>query len=291
MRTLPQFINQPVFVRSLEEYQTHASQSGNYAQMRQRFELHLVQEKDEFSIPGFCWPCQQSVGFEVDFKYSKPDENQRIPNWRERLICPRCHLNNRLRAIVHLLERVIDPPSDSTIYATEQVTDFFRFLSTRYPNLIGSEFLGSEVPFGACTATGVRNESVTALTFDTSEIDCLLSFEVLEHVPDYHAAIQEFARVLRPGGSLLLTIPFDCNRYEHLTRATVEFDGTIIHHLPAEYHGDPINSEGCLCYKTFGWQLIDQLHEAGFSEAVAALYWSPEFGYLGGEQLSFIARK
>lgn len=38
-------------------------------------------------------------------------------------------------------------------------------------------------------------------------MDCAVSFEVLEHVEDERAALDEIRRVLRPGGSLLLSVP------------------------------------------------------------------------------------
>ncbi|MDT8387666.1 MAG: class I SAM-dependent methyltransferase [Thiogranum sp.] len=38
--------------------------------------------------------------------------------------------------------------------------------------------------------------------------DAVLCTEVLEHLPDPNAAIREFSRLLRPGGSLILTAPF-----------------------------------------------------------------------------------
>lgn len=37
--------------------------------------------------------------------------------------------------------------------------------------------------------------------------DCVFSFEVLEHLPHPQRAMAEMARVLRPGGMLLLTVP------------------------------------------------------------------------------------
>jgi SAM-dependent methyltransferase len=45
-------------------------------------------------------------------------------------------------------------------------------------------------------------------------IDCMLCSEVLEHVPHPHVAIREFARILRPGGVLLLTVPFLARLHE-----------------------------------------------------------------------------
>jgi len=38
--------------------------------------------------------------------------------------------------------------------------------------------------------------------------DVVLCSEVLEHIPDPVAAIKEFSRILKPGGTLLITAPF-----------------------------------------------------------------------------------
>ncbi|MEM6672643.1 MAG: methyltransferase domain-containing protein [Planctomycetota bacterium] len=47
-----------------------------------------------------------------------------------------------------------------------------------------------------------------ALPVLEGSVDTVLSTEVLEHVPDPRALVDEMARVLRPGGHLLLTVPF-----------------------------------------------------------------------------------
>ncbi|NQU10570.1 methyltransferase domain-containing protein [bacterium] len=49
---------------------------------------------------------------------------------------------------------------------------------------------------------------VTALPFGRGVLDGILCSEVLEHVADYRVAIAEIARVLRPGGRVLITCPF-----------------------------------------------------------------------------------
>jgi demethylmenaquinone methyltransferase / 2-methoxy-6-polyprenyl-1,4-benzoquinol methylase len=47
----------------------------------------------------------------------------------------------------------------------------------------------------------------TALEFPDAHFDALVSMHMIEHVPDLDVALGEMARVVRPGGSLLLVYP------------------------------------------------------------------------------------
>jgi ubiquinone/menaquinone biosynthesis C-methylase UbiE len=49
---------------------------------------------------------------------------------------------------------------------------------------------------------------ITAMPLGDAIFDVLLCSEVLEHVPAPLAAMREFARILKRGGTLLLTVPF-----------------------------------------------------------------------------------
>lgn len=47
----------------------------------------------------------------------------------------------------------------------------------------------------------------TALRFEDNSFDAIICSEVLEHLPDYDAAIAEMRRVLKPDGKLCISVP------------------------------------------------------------------------------------
>ena len=55
-------------------------------------------------------------------------------------------------------------------------------------------------------ATAVQGDAL-ALPFADATFDRVIASEVLEHIPDDTAAMRELARVLRPGGSMAVTVP------------------------------------------------------------------------------------
>ena len=196
-----------------------------------------------------------------------------------------------MRAAIHIFEQICQPQLDDAIFLTEQITPLFQWFARNYHDVVGSEYLANKVPFGQIDKRGLRNETLTGLTFADNQFSYILSFDVFEHIPDYEMALQECLRCLKPGGALVFTVPFARNSEKHTIRARILSTGELEHILPPEYHGDPLNSSGSLCFYHFGWGLLKQLHALGFSSATAYLYWSSEFGYLGHEQILFIAKK
>lgn len=60
--------------------------------------------------------------------------------------------------------------------------------------------------YGAYNCDG--HQDVLALSWPDAHVDAVMCLEVLEHVPDPFRAAHEIQRVLKPGGQLLLTVPF-----------------------------------------------------------------------------------
>jgi ubiquinone/menaquinone biosynthesis C-methylase UbiE len=62
---------------------------------------------------------------------------------------------------------------------------------------------------------------ITAIPVEDSTFDWIICTEVLEHIPRPDLALREFARILRPGGALVLTAPL----------------GSGIHMAPYHFYG------------------------------------------------------
>jgi hypothetical protein len=235
-----------------------------------------------FTIPGYCAICDQAVDFAATTEYGAANSSGAItPNWREQLICPHCHMRNRMRAALHLAIQELGVTPDKQIYITEQFGNGYRWLRGHFEHVLGSEYLSPRRGPGSRTL-GITHQDVQALSLATASFDCVLSFDVLEHVPNPFAAFASFARVLRPGGRLVMTVPFTIKKYDTTVRAMVHDDGRIEHFLPIEVHGnptDPVN--GALCFRHFGWDTLDQLTEVGFTDARVHVYHNRDLGYLG----------
>lgn len=276
---------------SFEEFKCHWQRSAAVRAERRTWQETLCapyrENRANFEVKGFSYPALQTVPFKMDWVSSSGPQ----PNWRERMICPLTNLNTRLRATLHLIDSHCGLYRDSSVYLTEQVTPLFPHLLSRFASLVGSEYIGPDFARGQTDARGIRHEDLTRLSFESGAFDSVMSFECFEHIPDYRTALSECFRILKPGGQILFTVPFKAGEEPHTIRARIKDNGEVEHLMEPEYHGDPMQSAGCLCFTHFGWNLLGDLREVGFSRPHALAVWSKEFGYLGEELLFFRAEK
>ncbi len=91
------------------------------------------------------------------------------------------------------------------------------------------------------------------LPFDDNSYDFIICNHVLEHIPDDTKAMQEIFRVLAPGGTAILQVPYDRTRVE-----TFEDDSITDRKERAKIFGQYDH------VRVYGMDYFDKLSEVGF---------------------------
>lgn len=213
------------------------------------------------------------------------------PNLREGLRCHRCRLTARQRLTFVAIEAEIGTSGCPKGAVLEESTRLFKAIRSRWPSLIGSEYLGADRVSGRSYWWAThwwrwrrsRHESITELSYATNSLDIIVHSDVLEHVYDTELSIRECARVLRKGGIMLFTAPFFISLSTSILRGRPVPGGRIEHLEPPEYHGDGISSKGIYTFHSFGWDLLGMLRKNGFSSAEIGLCYSPTEGFTSSD--------
>jgi glycosyltransferase involved in cell wall biosynthesis len=280
-----------------ENWQDFETEMGNFGfprltRLMAEQALTPVGTDEPFSIEAFCSICKKQSDFVTSYMFSSDryPNGSRRPNWREHLQCSSCNLITRQRQLLEVFRTYCEPSASDQIYITEKVTPFYKYLAVEYPGLVGSEYLGPLVNPGE-SREGVRNENLEALSFNEKVFDFVLSLDVLEHVQDYHASLQEFFRVLKKGGTVVFTAPFRFNEDKNETRALM-VKGKRVDFYEPEFHGNPINlEEGSFTWRYLGTQILKDLIDVGFKNPKMHISWSPKTAYLGDVNVVVTATK
>jgi SAM-dependent methyltransferase len=114
----------------------------------------------------------------------------------------------------------------------------------------------------ARTRTSERRIDITAIDFPDASFDMIICNHVLEHVPQDEKAMAELRRVLRPGGTAVISVPVVMDRADTWTPP----DG-----MP-KAEVDAICGAGHV--RLYGMDFEDRLRAAGFQ--VERIAFSPE---------------
>jgi SAM-dependent methyltransferase len=251
----------------------------------------LQEAIEQFDLPiaasasthGHCPVCVRETVFQVNTGANFGDR----PNLREGLRCEHCRLISRQRLLLLAMQAETDklsPPLHGAIL--EQTTRLYRIAHARWHWLTGSEYLGEHHTGGRhywwsthwWRWRRTRHESITALSYPSHSLSLLVHGDVLEHVYDTRQALRECARVLRPGGVMLFTVPFFADRPTSTLRGRPRDNGQIEHLLAPEYHGDGMARGGIYTFHNFGWDFFELLRNSGFSRVEIGVCHSPDEG-------------
>ena len=212
--------------------------------------------KFSFDHPGYCDICEAEVVFHSDFKW-----------FRDHLLCPVCQSVPRERALMRVMDLYAPDYRKKMIHESSPGGRGVSVkLGRTCPGYSYSHFF-PDTPTGTIhRIRGERCESLEALTFADNTFDLFITQDVMEHVFNPAAAFREIARVLKPGGMHILTVPLVNKCKPTCRRAEREADGTIRHIAEPSYHGNPIDDKGSLVTMDWGYDIVEFIrNESGLS--------------------------
>lgn len=274
-----------VKIRSKEEYdKVVASESLFKAVFTEKGERRLKEKYYRKAvIPGKCAMCGSKYGFSVSV-----NANQ-ATNLREALECNGCSRMRRERIVFELVRELCAKGKNKIyLYETGRNLEFVNELSGK---AIGSEYISSECKSGD-VVDGVLHEDAHHLSFNDEEFDIAVSRDVFEHINNIKQCIGEMFRILRGGGTAIITIPWNPGTISNHQRAKFDEKNDVVYLDVPAYHWNPVtNKRDSLVFWDYGWEFLELLKEAGFSDAYVLGYRDARKGYMGDLGTVFIARK
>jgi len=167
----------------------------------------------------------------------------------ERKLCVRCRANLRYELLARAVRSIDGELNNKTIVELDPKSPL-RHLFEQSDKYIRTYYSGNDES-GTIRYDGARCENITGLTFSDNSVDLIVSSDVLEHVPDFNAAMKESARVLVKGGMHVFTVP----TFGKTVKRAEFVDGKVKHLFPPEFHSDPLNPNGILAFWNFGFDL------------------------------------
>ncbi len=196
-------------------------------------------------------------------------------------------LNSRQRAQLLVLRRLMEegqlPSLDQMrLYLSEAITPFAEYLKPLIPKIRCSEYLPEPNHW---LRGKVPNRDIRCIGLPMASLQCVICNEVLEHVEELPKALTGLADVLTLDGVLLATTPLAYGKQESIIKARWRGENEAPELIcEPEMHGNPVHPElGSLVYRIPGWELLDQLKQAGFRDAAIYAVSSTTYGVLGQE--------
>lgn len=99
--------------------------------------------------------------------------------------------------------------------------------------LLGTEYNEEAVAF--CKAKGLNVDKYDWSAFKSSDLDYIVSFQVLEHLPNYRLFFQESFRSLKKGGKFIVGVPNSSSFVFYPFTENYFNDGTLLLNLPPHH--------------------------------------------------------
>lgn len=205
-----------------------------------------------FRQPGYCTICERDVEFTALYDW-----------FRDHLLCSKCGSVPRERALMEAIKLYYPKYAKLKIHESSPIGRGVSLrLAKECRNYSISHYLPDVPPGEMCKKHNARSESLEAMTFLPETFDLLITQDVMEHVFDPDAAFREIARILKPGGAHIFTVPIVRKNEPSRRRALLGDDGSITHYFEPEYHGNPVDDQGSLVTMDWGYDIVRHIYEA-----------------------------
>ena len=209
---------------------------------------------------GCCPICNREVRFMAE-----------QDRYRDHLLCSDCKSLPRHRSFFHVLKMLFPNYRELMIHESMPVDHIAKKMFHDCPGYTSSHCW----PDVGNKKVGNSYQDLENLTFPDESFNIFITMDVMDHILDPAKAFQEIARVLKPGGAHIFTVPIH-NRDVSIIRANR--DGHNIKYLmPPEYH----THNRSLVTREWGKDIIEQIFQvAGLQTAVYSIQ-NRNMGILG----------
>ena len=170
------------------------------------------------------------------------------PYLRNDYRCVRCNSIPRWRARITVLDRQFPDWRHQQIHESSPSGPASRKLRREAMHYTSSQFLSGHP--GGSVVDGITCQDLESLTFPDRSLDLVITQDVLEHLLDPERAVTEIARVLRPGGAHVFTVPIFAGR-PTLVRPPPRGPVSTICRRSTTY-GNPVDPNGSLVVREWG---------------------------------------
>lgn len=229
------------------------------------------------SNTGYCVICEDDTVFIEMDSYL-----------RDHYRCDRCGSIPRNRALVNALNVFCPEWKNLVMHESSPSGPLSDYLKSNVTKYTASQYY-PDVPKGHYEGD-MRSEDLSRLTFESDVFDLLITSDVFEHVIEPAAAFKEIARVLKPGGMHVFTMPYYPSIETSVQRAQLVGNEVVLLE-EAVHHQNPISEEGSLV--TYDWGRDFPFLVWEFSALVTTIFVARDRSLgLDGEFLEvFISRK
>jgi SAM-dependent methyltransferase len=193
---------------------------------------------------------------------------------REGTMCRNCSATSRHRAVAYVVGQELKQGSALVFQWPKNKSVKILESSARgpYPVMFAEKFDYYAVEFDPVKIAEGKHPREYAdfqkLHYADGTFDLVAASDVFEHVRKDEDGYREIFRVLKSGGSFIMTVPYDHDRPNTIVRVDTSGEKDT-HLLEPEYHGGGGHT---LTYRNYGRDLLSLLRRVGYAVGHIALH-------------------